>query len=249
MLILNWHIFDALKRGLNVTVPRDAVAVESTPGETGEPWVRLVQLYAPIVDGVARLKDPVVLSGDCITPLAVLAGLQRRGVDAALVWFDAHGDFHTEQTTTSGYLGGLPLAKAVGRGDQSLPAGLGLTPIAEDRALLVDARDLDPPEVDALRASKVRRATVDSVRDVLPDGPLHLHVDLDVVDATLLQGLRFPALDGPTIEAVAAGVQAVADSGRVAALSIAATWRPEAAIRDQTDKVLGAVLAAARVQP
>jgi arginase len=175
----------------------------------------------------------------------VLAGVQRSGVDAALVWFDAHGDFHTEQTTASGYLGGLPLAKAVGRGDQSLPQGLGLTPIAEDRALLVDARDLDPPEVAALSASKVRRAGVDSVREALPDGPLHLHVDLDVFDAGLLTGLRFPAPNGPGIEAVSTAVRAVADTGRLTALSIAATWRPDDAIRDQTDRALGAVLDAA----
>ena len=119
----------------------------------------LVQLYAPLAERVAHVRDPVVLSGDCVTALAVLAGVQRSGIDAALVWFDAHGDFHTEQTTSSGYLGGLPLAKAVGRGDLSLPDALRLTPLAEDRVLLVDARDLDPPEVVALRGSQVRRAT------------------------------------------------------------------------------------------
>jgi arginase len=246
MLILNWHIFDALDRGLNVTLPDDTVAVESAPGNAGDPWPDLVRLYAPLADAVEKLKNPVVLSGDCITALAVLAGVQRSGVDAALVWLDAHGDFHTEQTTASGYLGGLPLAKAVGRGDQSLPQGLGLTPIADDRALLVDARDLDPPEVAALSASKVRRAGVDSVREALPDGPLHLHVDLDVFDAGLLNGLRFPAPNGPGIEAVSTAVRAVAESGRLIALSIAATWRPDDTLRNQTDRVLGAVLGAAR---
>lgn len=247
MLILNWHIFDALERGLNVTLPPDAHAVESAPGNSGDAWVDLVHLYAPLADTVAKLQSPVVLSGDCVTALAVLAGVQRSGIDAALVWFDAHGDFHTEQTTASGYLGGLPLAKAVGRGDQSLPQGLGLTPLAEDRVLLVDARDLDPPEVEALRASKVRRAGVDSVSDALPDGPLHLHVDLDVVDAGLLPGLRFPASNGPGIEAVAAAVRTVAESGRVVALSIAATWRPEDTVRNRTDNVLSAVLDATRL--
>jgi len=246
MLILNWHIFDALENGLNVTLPPDALAVDSAPGDTANPWLDLVQLYAPLADTVAQCRQPLVLSGDCITALAVLAGVQRSGIDAALVWFDAHGDFHTEQTTASGYLGGLPLAKAVGRGDLSLPQGLGLTPIAEDRVLLVDARDLDPPEVAALTESKVRRAGVDAVREALPEGPLHLHVDLDVFDAGLLHGLRFPAPRGPGIDAVTAAVRTVVESGRLVALSIAATWRPEDAIRSQTDRVLGAVLAAAR---
>jgi len=244
MLMLNWHIFDPLERGLNVTLPPDVSSVDSAPGDSANPWVGLVQLYAPLAERVAHVRDPVVLSGDCVTALAVLAGVQRSGVDAALVWFDAHGDFHTEQTTLSGYLGGLPLAKAVGRGDLSLPEGLGLTPLAEDRVLLVDSRDLDPPEVVALSASRVRRATVDSVREALPDGPLHLHVDLDVFDASLLSGLRFPAANGPGLEAVAAAVATVAASGRLVALSVAATWRPDDTVRVQNDAVLGAVLAA-----
>jgi arginase len=246
MLVLNRHIFDALEHGLNVTLPADVVRIESAPASTEEPWLALIELYAPLADRVATLKDPVVLSGDCVTALAVLAGVQRSGIDAALAWFDAHGDFHTEQTTTSGYLGGLPLAKAVGRGDQSLPQGLGLTPLGEDRVLLVDARDLDPPEVAALSASQVRRAGVESVGQALPDGPLHLHVDLDVFDSALLHGLRFPAPNGPGIDAVAAGVRAVAASGRLVALSIAATWRPEDTSRRENDAVLGAVLAAAQ---
>ena len=244
MLILNWHIFDRLERGLNVTLPPDVSSVDAAPGESANPWVGLAQLYAPLAERVAHVRDPVVLSGDCVTALAVLAGVQRSGIDAALVWFDAHGDFHTEQTTSSGYLGGLPLAKAVGRGDLSLPDSLGLTPLAEGRVLLVDARDLDPPEVVALRGSQVRRATVDSVREALPDGPLHLHVDLDVFDASLLTGLRFPAANGPGVDAVAAAVATVAASGRLVALSIAATWRPDDAVRVQNDAALGAVLAA-----
>jgi arginase len=244
MLILNWHLFDPLERGLNVTLPPDVSSVDSAPGDSANAWVDLVQLYAPLAKRVAHVRDPVVLSGDCLTALAVLAGVQRSGIDAALVWFDAHGDFHTEQTTSSGYLGGLPLAKAVGRGDLSLPEGLGLIPLAEDRVLLVDGRDLDPPEVVALGASQVRRATVDSVCAALPDGPLHVHVDLDVFDASLLTGLRFPAARGPGIEAVAGAVGTIAESGRLVALSIAATWRPDDAVREQNDTVLGAVLAA-----
>ena len=138
----------------------------------------------------------MVLSGDCITPLAVLAGLQQAGAHPTLVWFDAHGDFHTEQTTTSGYLGGLPLAKAIGRGEMTLPKALGLTRPVEDDALLVDGRDLDPAEVDALAASRVRRVAVRDAAGALPKGPVHIHIDLDVFDPQLLPGLRFPASNG-----------------------------------------------------
>jgi arginase len=245
MFVLPWHIFDSLVDGLNVTLPDDAHVIGATPGRDGEPWRRLVALYEPVADAVAAANTPqVVLSGDCLTPLAVLAGLQRRNIAPALVWFDAHGDFHTEQSTTSGYLGGLPLAKAVGRGDMTLPTALGLTPVAEDRVLLVDARDLDPGEITALAASSVRRSTVPSAVDALPEGPLHLHVDVDVLDAALLPGLRFPVGDGPDLQALAVAIRQIVKSRELVALSIGATWRPADSDRARNDAAVTTILSA-----
>lgn len=80
---------------------------------------------------------PLVVSGDRTTSLRVLAGLQRAGHDVAIVWFDTHADFHTEQTTTSGYLGGMPAALAVGVGTLTLPTALVLRPVPPSRALLI----------------------------------------------------------------------------------------------------------------
>jgi arginase len=249
LLLLPWHLTDPLGDGLNVTLPDGTVEMTGRPGTSGDPWPDLAGVYAGLADAVAatgRGDEVTVLSGDCVTALPVLAGLQRRGGDPALVWFDAHGDFHTEATTTSGYVGGLPLAKAVGRGDMTLPRALGLSPVAEDRVVLVDARDLDPPEVDALAGSEVRHVSLgELIPAVLPDGPVHLHVDLDVVDPGDLRGLRFPAPGGPSLAAVAAGVRTVAESRPVAALSIAATWYPDRTDRTTADRALSAVLTAA----
>ncbi len=177
-----------------------------------------------------------------MTALAVLAGVQARGLDPSLVWIDAHGDFHTEASTLSGYLGGLPLAKAVGRGDRTLPDALGLRPLSEARAVLGDARDLDPPEVDALRQSAVRRAALEELAVSLPDGAIHLHVDLDVIDPSVLPGLRFPALGGTNLDGLRAAVATVAGHGPLAAVSIAATWAPERSVRRHNDAALAAVL-------
>lgn len=252
MLVLPWHVTDRLPRDLNLTMGAEAVEVTAAPGVAGsakDRWGPLADLYRPLADAVARTARPaVVVAGDCISPLAVLAGLQRRGVDPALVWFDAHGDFHTEDTTTSGYLPGLPLAKAVGRGDLTLPAALGLTPLAEDDVVLVDARDLDPAEATALAASRVRRTSVadlgtDGVN--LPAKPVHLHLDVDVLDPDLLPGLRFPASGGPPISAVTDAIGAVVRARPLAALSIAAGWRPEDSDRRRNDAAVHTILAAA----
>jgi arginase len=243
MFVLPWHIFDDLPDGLNITLRGDVITVHAHPAAEGTDWARLVPLYEPVAAAVAAASGvPVVLSGDSITPLAVLAGLQRSGVDPTLVWFDAHGDFHTEATTQSGYLGGLPLAKAVGRGDMTLPSALGLAPLAEERAVLVDGRDLDPPEVAALSSSAVRRVSLDDVADSLPEGPIHLHVDLDVLDPSILPGLRFPATGGADVATLTRAVAGIVQRRQLAAVSIAATWRPESTERRRNDAAVVAVL-------
>ena len=243
MFVLLWHLFDDLQDGLNMTLPEDVITVRAQPAAEGADWARLIPLYEPVAAAVAAASGvPVVLSGDCITPLAVRAGLQRRGVDPALVWFDAHGDVHTEATTLSGYLGGLPLAKAVGRGDMTLLSALGLAPLAEERAVLVDGRNLDPPEVEALSSSAVRHVALGEIADSLPEGPIHLHVDLDVLDPSLLPGLRFPAPGGADISTLGRAVADVARRHGVAAVSIAATWRPPETDRARNDAAVAAVL-------
>jgi arginase len=191
----------------------------------GTPWERMAVLHGEVADALRDDELQVVLSGDCTTALAVVAGLQRSGVDAAVVWFDAHGDLQTPGTTTSGYLGGFPVRQLLGGSDRTLPDRLGLRPLRESDVLLVDARDLDPPEAEFLARSAVRRVAVDEVVGALPDGPVHLHLDVDVVDPRDLPGLLFPAPDGPRWPAVLGAVRAVLATCPVVAVSVGCTWR------------------------
>ncbi|MEU7825998.1 arginase family protein [Catellatospora sp. NPDC049133] len=197
----------------------------------GDVWARLGHLYEPVAWQVAHCaqtgETPVVVSGDCTVSLGTMAGLQQAGVDAGIVWFDAHGDVQTLETTASGYVGGMPLRLLVGYRPELISQRLGLRPLAEDRALLVDARDLDPPEADYLATAAVRRCAVEGLdAATLPPGPLVLHLDLDVIDSAELPDLRFPVPGGPTADAVLAAARRVLDTGRVAAIDIACTWYP-----------------------
>jgi len=108
--------------------------------------------------------------------------------------------------------------------DRTVADLLGLRAVAEEDVVLVDARDLDPAEETFLAASAVRRCPVDRVP--VPDRPVYLHLDLDVVDPQDVPGLLFPAPGGPRLPAFTAAVRDVLAGGSVAAVGFACTWRP-----------------------
>lgn len=202
--------------------------VTVSPGlPDGDTFARMRHLHRAVADAVAAHPDPVVMSGDCLVSLGILKGLQDAGVDAGIVWFDAHGDVHTLASSTSGYLGGMALRFAVGGDAERVAQPLGLRPLPEDRAVLVDARDLDPAEAAFLAGSAIRRIDVSDVADaVLPTGPLVLHVDLDVIDPDEVPGLLYPAPGGPSSSAVLDAIAAVRATGRVVATHLSCPWHP-----------------------
>jgi arginase len=231
IIFVPYHL-DEYLADLDVPVPpaRDVTTVVTTLPE-GDIWTRIGSLYEKVADtaeaAVRAGGRPTVLSGDCATSLGVVAGLQHAGVDPAIVWFDAHGDVQTLETTASGYVGGMPLRILVGYRPELISRRLRLRALPEHRAVLVGARDLDPPEAEYLAVADIRRTDVAGLTaDLLPDGPLVLHLDLDVVDPDELPGLRFPAPGGPAATDVLAAARRVLDTGRVVALSVGCTWRP-----------------------
>ena len=93
----------------------------------------------------------LVLAGDCTHAVGTIGGLAQAKGHPGVVWFDAYSDLNTMETTTSGFLGGLPYAVALGCDleDWRLVAGLE-QPVRPEAAVLIGASDLDPAEVEAL---------------------------------------------------------------------------------------------------
>lgn len=199
----------------------------------GDAWARMAALYRPLAEQVtelaARGQVPVVQSGDCTASMGVVAGLQHAGLQPSVVWFDGHGDVQTVETTSTGYLGGLPLRIIAGYRPELIGTALALSPVAEEQIVLVEARDLDPPERQYLDTAAIRHiATEDLTADDIPGGPVYLHIDFDVINPDALPGLMIPAEGGPSADTVAAAVRRVVATGRVAAVGLACTWRPDA---------------------
>lgn len=226
MIVVPYFIADPIG-GLDAPGPAHLVS-PSLPEGTAQ--ARMGVLYRALADAVAERvvagDVPLVYAGDCLAAIGVLAGVQQVGLDPTLVWFDAHGDFHTWETTRSGFLGGMPLAMIVGRGERTIVDAAGLTPVPEARVALVGARDLDPGEDTTVAGSAMTVLPVAGVGDwVPPEGPIHLHVDLDVVDPGEMPAHNYPAPGGPSLREVREALEHLASSGRVAAVSFS-TWNP-----------------------
>ncbi|WP_203453636.1 arginase family protein [Jiangella aurantiaca] len=227
-ILVPYHL-DEHRPGLDVPFEPGVTVTRELAGD--DVWARLAGLYDEVADVVAADvrggEVPLVMSGDCMVSQAVVAGVERAhdGAPPSVVWFDAHGDVQTLETTTSGYLGGMPLRMLAGYRPELLADGLGLAPVPEDRIVLVDGRDLDPPERDYLAASEIRQVfTAELHSSRVPDGPVYLHVDLDVIDGAQLPGLLFPVPGGPSASEVGQAVRRVLDTGRVAAVGLGCTW-------------------------
>ncbi len=162
---------------------------------------------------------PVVIAGNCISCLGTATGMggARRGV----VWFDAHADFNTPESSDSGFLDGMGMAALTGRCWKGMARTIeGFAPIPEDCVILVGSRDFDPGERQAVRDSAMALVPADGLEGTL--GPAladlagkvdaaYLHLDLDVHDAAALTVNEYAAGGGPSIDAVLSAVAAVAD--------------------------------------
>lgn len=207
----------------------------------GEVQEKMMALYEPLATAVESAmragKRPVSMAGDCCASLGMLAGLQRAELDPKLIWFDAHGDFNTWETSPSGFLGGMPLAWLVGLGEQTIAQGLGIDSLYEGKVTLTDARDLDPLEAEAVASSTVNH--LELVTDLssapLPWGPLWVHFDVDVIDVVEAPAVSYPAEGGPSTRILGEVFQTLATSGQVKAVSVS-LWNPELDSDGQTRK-------------
>jgi arginase len=213
------------------------------PLPEASPTVRMGALCQAVAAEVATIRAeghlPVVMAGDCTISMGVLAGLQQETPDLTLIWYDAHGDFNTHETTPSGFIGGMPLAMLCGRGEQTIVEGAGAKVHPEAAVILTDARDLDPGEREALASSAV--VHLPDVAELLaldlPDKPIYIHFDGDVLRLEDMAAVNYPAQGGSDLATIEASLTRLAQTGRVVAVSVT-MWNPELDEEGQAEQVV-----------
>jgi arginase len=93
VLAVPYHLDEYLPDLDLPVTPARVITADMPPGEV---WDRLAALYTrvatTVTDAARDNARPAVMSGDCMTSLATIAGLQAAGLEPAIVWLDAHGD-------------------------------------------------------------------------------------------------------------------------------------------------------------
>lgn len=177
---------------------------------------------------------PLVLGGDHSIAMGTIAGLARhhaqRGQRIGLIWFDAHADSNTADTSPSGNIHGMPLAVALGVGESSLVHLAGFVPMVEGaRAVAIGLRDLDASEREVVRRSGLHaytmrdidergmRAVVHEAIELASSGTAGIHVsfDMDAMDPDEAPGVGTPSPGGLSYREAHLAMEMLADCGRV----------------------------------
>ncbi len=197
------------------------------------------ELIGLVSAGVSRAIDdgafPVLLSGSCFAGIGVMTGLPERS--PGVIWFDAHGDFNTPESTVDGYFDGMPLAILTGGGWRTMVNDRETRTIPESAVVLAGARDFDPLERLRLDSSSVHHlppAAIDSddavarAVDAMEPAPtgLYLHLDLDVLDSEEARVNIYSVPDGLSAVQLTTQVRSLLDTRPVRAVSLTA-YDPE----------------------
>jgi arginase len=179
-------------------------------------------------------SKPIVLGGDHSIAMGTIAGLSRysapRGEKIGLVWFDAHGDANTAQTSPTGNIHGMPLAVALGLGEASLVGLGGAVPMVDgSRASVVGLRSVDQPERDNLRETGIGAFTMRDIdergmrvvmeqamkRALSGTAGIHVSLDLDGIDPEFAPGVGTPVPGGISYREAHLAMEMLADTGKV----------------------------------
>lgn len=172
---------------------------------------------------------PAVALTRCAAALATVPAVLRDRPDAVIVWFDAHGDSHTPDTTT-GFLGGMALAGARGWWE----TGLGACPDGVD-AVIVGGRDLEEAELQAIETGRLHLVAPGEnlaarLDDVVQQRPVFVHLDCDVLEPGIV-ATDYRSFGGLNLDDIYACARVLAAS-EVLGLQIAEFEGPQAATAD-----------------
>ncbi|MBC5636702.1 arginase [Ornithinibacillus sp. BX22] len=194
------------------------------------------ETLAEMVDAeINKGRFPLVLGGDHSIAIGSLAGISKHYENLGVIWYDAHGDLNTSETSPSGNIHGMPLAVSLGLGHERLTNLYQYAPkVKPENIVIIGARSLDPGEreliremgikvytmheIDRMGMSRVMDETIEYFKD-RTDG-VHLSLDLDGLDPTEAPGVGTPVLGGMTYRESHLAMEMLAESDLITSLEV-----------------------------
>jgi arginase len=183
---------------------------------------------------------PIILGGDHSIAIGSVSGLAsfhlERGNKVGVIWFDAHGDMNTPETSPSGNIHGMPYAAILGHGAKELTQISGFSPkVYPEDCVLIGARSIDPEEAGILKKSGIRVVTMRELDErgmsAIMDEAMwlasrrtagfHVSMDMDFVDPYYAPGVGTPVPGGPTYRESHLAMEKIADSGKLLSFELA----------------------------
>ena len=180
---------------------------------------------------------PIFLGGDHSLSLGSVAGVARhagtRNRPQFVLWLDAHSDFHTPQSTSSGNLHGTPLGYVTGReGFGGFPK---LTdPVPQENICILGLRSVDAAERAALQQTGISYHDMRSIDEhgiIKPltaflkkvqkaQGALHVSLDVDFLDPSFAPAVGTTVPGGATMREAHLVMEMISDSGLLTSLDL-----------------------------
>lgn len=211
-------------------------------------WNRAV--FEATATALAQRRLPLLMGGDHCLAIgsisAVAAHCRAQGRKLKVLWFDAHADANTPETSPSGNLHGMPVACLLGHGPRVLTELAGQPALAPGQIALVGVRSVDAVErhfVDAHGIEVHDMRTIDELgmRAVMQaalagvDADTHLHVsfDMDAMDPSVAPGVGTDVRGGLTYRETQLCMEMLADCGQLASADLV-ELNPALDVRNQT---------------
>ena len=174
----------------------------------------------------ARIFSVAGTCGAELAPISYLADRYRG--DFAVVWFDAHGDLNTPQSSPSGRFHGMVLRTLMGDGPAAA-VSLVRRPLSPTQIVLAGVRDLDRDEATFISDTAISRLgpadllVPDRVAGRLRTGAftkIHVHLDLDVLDPLEFPDVLVPVPGGISATVLTDTVRSLASAFDIVGFSV-----------------------------
>jgi len=206
-------------------------------GDLGEIAAWTAAIEAAAYEAAAQ-GMPIFLGGDHSLSAGSIAGVSRRarenGEELFVLWLDAHSDFHTLDSTTSGNLHGVPMAYVAGREGFAGWYPPLVAPVKPENVCMVGLRSVDPAEREALGRSRIAvhdmraidengiGALVGAFLDKVAarGGILHVSFDVDFLDPDIAPGVGTTVPGGASFREAHLVMEMLHDAGLVRSLDL-----------------------------